>query len=106
MQADWLLVVLAVVAPYVKCTTSAVEEANNNDILEETMVRTKFKLSKGQLERSSEISGNIAVAWFSAGVIAPLFLRSQNTIDFIVGLVLSLIMATVFFLISLMLVKD
>lgn len=36
------------------------------------------KLSKGQLKAASEIFGNISVAWFTAGVISPLFIFQDN----------------------------
>ncbi len=42
------------------------------------------RLSKSQFSRISEVFGNISVAWFSAGVISPLFIPSQSVIDFIV----------------------
>jgi hypothetical protein len=61
------------------------------------------KLSIGQLKRISEILGNISVAWFSAGVIAPLFARSKNWREVMLTIFLSLSMATSFFVWSLFL---
>ncbi len=64
------------------------------------------KLSKGQLNRTSEVFGNISVAWFSAGVISPLFIPSQNVIDFIVRFCISLVLAVFFLLLSIYLLKE
>lgn len=63
------------------------------------------KLTKEQSNRLSEVSGNITVAWFSAGVISPLFVRPRTAIDFLVGFVLSLLMAGAFLAGSLSLAK-
>lgn len=59
------------------------------------------RLSKGQLNRTSEILGNISVAWFSAGAITPLFVTSLTTVDFTVRFSLSLLWFSVFFVLSL-----
>lgn len=64
------------------------------------------KLSGGQLERASEVAGNIATAWFSAGVISPLFTHPRSSWDIVFRLTVSLIMASGFFLISLKLAKE
>jgi len=63
------------------------------------------KPSVGQLKRTSEVLGNIAVAWFSAGVISPLFARPKNIIQFIFTFGISLVMAGIFFVLALELVK-
>lgn len=57
----------------------------------------RVNLNKSQLERTSEIMGNITVAWFSAGVITPLFVRPKNIIDFITLLSVGLLMAGLFY---------
>jgi uncharacterized membrane protein YgaE (UPF0421/DUF939 family) len=54
------------------------------------------KLSVGQQKITAEILGNIAVAWFAAGVIGPLFASSLEFSNFLVGLVVSLVMALAF----------
>ena len=59
--------------------------------------------SQSQLERASEVFGNVSVAWFSAGVISPLFVPSRTVLSFIFYLGTSLLMAIVFFVLSLML---
>jgi hypothetical protein len=58
--------------------------------------------SKGQLKTAAEIFGNISVTWFAAGIVAPLFSRSFIWINFLV----SLVAATIFFIIALLLVKN
>lgn len=57
--------------------------------------------SNGQLRAASEITGNICVAWFAAGIIAPLLSSGFILINFLI----SLIMLTMFFIASLLLVK-
>ncbi len=64
----------------------------------------KRKLSKGQINRLSEITGNTSVAWFSIGVIAPLFVR-QESLEFIATIIVSLFMTGVFGSISIYLMK-
>ena len=64
------------------------------------------RLSKTQLYRTSEILGNISVAWFSAGAITPLFVTSLTTVDFIVRFGLSLLWFSVFFTLSLKVAKE
>lgn len=58
-------------------------------------------LTAGQLERISEISGNIAVAWFTAGVISPLIVHPQNLLASLITSAISLALAGIFFFISL-----
>lgn len=65
----------------------------------------RLRLSKGQLARISEILGNISVAWFSAGTISPLFTPPQTVFDFLIRLIVSLIMASVFLFLSLTIIK-
>lgn len=54
------------------------------------------RLSSGQLKAASEITGNIAVAWFSAGVISPLFIRPREIVEFLIFLLIGLTMASLF----------
>ncbi|MCL5675778.1 MAG: hypothetical protein M1120_01485 [Patescibacteria group bacterium] len=63
------------------------------------------KLSSGQLKAASEITGNITVAWFSAGAISPVFVRPQDIFGFLSSFLLSMIMAGVFSAFSLSLTK-
>ena len=63
------------------------------------------KFSSRQLNRASEIIGNISVAWFSGGIIAPIFSRSLKLIEFITFIVVSLIVSGIFFSISLEIIK-
>lgn len=63
------------------------------------------KLSSGQLKAASEITGNIGVAWFSVGTISPLFTHPEKLWYFLFNFLISLIMAFVFSVISLYLVK-
>ena len=63
------------------------------------------KLSFVQLSRASEIIGNISVAWFSGGVIAPLIVRPLNIIEFLIFFVVSLIMSGSFFILSLKIIE-
>lgn len=65
-----------------------------------------MNLNRFQLERTSEILGNVSVAWFSAGVITPLFFRPKNIVEFIALFLVSLLMAGLFFLGSLHFVRN
>ena len=67
------------------------------------MIRT-LRLSKGQKERLSEIFGNVAVAWFSVGVITPLFIP-LGTVDLTLALVVSFTMTISFTTLSLTLIE-
>lgn len=64
------------------------------------------KLSKGQLVRASEIFGNLAVAWFSAGAISPVITKPSSLTDFLLTFVLSLIWGGIFFALALELAED
>lgn len=55
------------------------------------MARQRF--SKGQMMRISEIFGNLSIAWFTAGIISPLFIRSQSFIDFFLNFSVSLVIS-------------
>lgn len=63
------------------------------------------KLSTGQRKVSAEIVGNISVAWFSFGVIAPFFSKPENLFRFIIPFVIGLSTAVIFALFALYLVK-
>jgi hypothetical protein len=60
----------------------------------------RVKLSKGQIYRTSEITGNIAVAWFTAGAITPLFSEQSTLFDFLIRFGVSLLMFISFFVLS------
>lgn len=64
------------------------------------------ELSIGQLDRSSEILGNLAVAWFSAGIASPLFNQSKNLAEIILFIALGITMSLFFFWASLSLAKQ
>jgi len=63
-------------------------------------------LSAGQLKAASEILGNIAVAWFTIGVISPLLLGTKNSSEFILFLGFGLTMSGLFTIFSLLLVRS
>ncbi|PIQ72672.1 hypothetical protein COY13_03985 [Candidatus Roizmanbacteria bacterium CG_4_10_14_0_2_um_filter_36_35] len=63
------------------------------------------KLSSTQLNRVSEITGNISVAWFSGGIITPLIARSVSLIEFLFYFIVSLFMSGAFFVVSLEIIK-
>jgi hypothetical protein len=64
------------------------------------------KLSVGQLGRASEIAGNVAVAWFSAGAISPLLARPSSLGEFVFTFFVAIFMAGVFFIVSLKFVEN
>lgn len=64
------------------------------------------KLSEGQLKALSEIAGNLAVAWFSAGIILPLLVSPESLLRFLLLTIGGLIMAGVFTFISVYLIKE
>ena len=64
-----------------------------------------FKFIDSQLNRASEVAGNIAVAWFSAGAISPLLSKPGSFIDFLFTFVIALSMAGFFFAMSLQLAR-
>lgn len=66
----------------------------------------KLNFSHEQTSRASEIFGNLAVAWFSAGVISPLFVRPKTIFEFMVTFSLSLVMTVLFFIWSLYLMRS
>lgn len=65
----------------------------------------KIKLTKLQLVRISEVLGNISVAWFSAGVITPIFIHPKTVFDFVYVLGLSLTLSGAFLILSLVTIR-
>lgn len=65
----------------------------------------KIRLSRIQLNRVSEVLGNASVAWFSAGIISPIFIRPQTIFDFLATFVVSLGMSGFFLILSLVAIK-
>lgn len=63
------------------------------------------KFSSSQRDRISEIFGNISVAWFTAGVISPLFIHPANLFEFFIAFGISLFMFVVFLILSLIVIK-
>jgi hypothetical protein len=64
------------------------------------------KLSIAQSKSLSNILGNIAVAWFTVGVITPLFTTFIRKSSFISNVLISLILTTCFIYASLEVVKN
>jgi len=60
-----------------------------------------MRLKTSQLLRVSEITGNVCVAWFTAGVISPLFTNQIDLASLFFTSGLSVAMTFVFFMISL-----
>ncbi len=68
-------------------------------------MKIALKLSLSQLDRISEIFGNISVVWFSAGIISPIFSPPQIVFDFAYRFLVSLVMSGFFFFWSIRLMK-
>jgi hypothetical protein len=66
------------------------------------MVRRKNFTSESL--QAADIFGNVSVAWFSIGVIAPLF-GDFESLEFLLRLMGALVMAGVFFFVSLELAR-
>jgi len=53
------------------------------------------RLNRDQRKQIAEILGNISVAWFTAGIIAPFFIQQKDFvvlfINFMVGLFFSIV---------------
>lgn len=64
-----------------------------------------MKLSKDQRRRISEILGNISVAWFTTGVIVPLFIQRTNLLEIILPAVGGVVAALFFVILSLYTIK-
>lgn len=58
-----------------------------------------------QLKALSEFFNMLAVAWFTAGVIAPLYAKPVNLLNIIVSAIISIIIAGGFLALSLYLVR-
>ena len=69
------------------------------------MSTSKPRFTFSQLNRISEIFGNITVAWFTAGVIAPFFTKLDSDIDLIANVLISLILSGLFAYLSIEFVK-
>lgn len=69
------------------------------------MIVFKSKITSSQLNRLSEIFGNISVAWFTAGVIAPFFTKFDSNSDVFANVLLSLAMSGLFVYLSLKFIK-
>ncbi len=70
------------------------------------MKNTRYSFSPSQLERSSEIIGNISVAWFASGVIAPLIVPPETFSNFLFSFGVSLVMSIMFFIWSISVAKE
>lgn len=64
-----------------------------------------MKLNKDQKKQLAEIFGNMSVAWFSLGVISPIFIKPKTLSEFFTNLGLGLIFSFVFIIISLQFLK-
>lgn len=62
--------------------------------------------NRTQLKAVSDILGNIAVAWFSAGAISPLLIQPKSTNIYIALLAIGMTMASIFAYGSLAVVKE
>ncbi len=63
------------------------------------------KLTSSQRKALSEFLNTIAAGWFSAGIIAPFFIKPQNIVSVIIGGGLAIIMTMFFLGLSLYLVR-
>lgn len=61
-------------------------------------------LTRSQRKQLAEIVGNIASAWFAAGIISPLFSR-PSVLETVLYLLLGLLMTAFFTYVSLVLVE-
>lgn len=64
------------------------------------------KLNSRQLDRTSEILGNVSVAWFTVGVISPVFIKPKSIIDLVFFIFLGIVVGGFFFLISILLAGE
>ncbi|OGD98258.1 hypothetical protein A3A49_00400 [Candidatus Curtissbacteria bacterium RIFCSPLOWO2_01_FULL_38_11b] len=62
-------------------------------------------LNSNQLKALSEFFNTVAAAWFSAGVISPLFIKPQNLLNIVVIIAIAITMTMSFLYLSLFLVK-
>ena len=63
-----------------------------------------MKFTKQQFQRASEIVGNTSVAWFSAGIISPVFVRPLN-FNLIFSFFVAASLSAISFLVSIKLAK-
>lgn len=64
-----------------------------------------YKLTSDQWKLGSEIIGNMSVAWFGTGVVAPLFVTNANPLRLVYTIFAGLLMSVVFFSLALFLVR-
>ena len=64
-----------------------------------------MKLRPAQRDKLSDFANMLAVAWFTAGVISPVFLQAYNLNKTIIMAVVSLVISAVFVSWSLRLVR-
>jgi len=65
-----------------------------------------MKLAPKQYQVAAEIAGNIATAWFAAGVISPFFIQPSNIFRLLISLVGSLLFTITFTTIALVLAGE
>lgn len=65
-----------------------------------------MKLNHDQRKQLAEISGNIAVAWFSAGIVTTIFVTSKTLNESLKNSLFGLILTILFITISLKLLKN
>lgn len=64
------------------------------------------ELSIGQRKALSDFLSTVAAAWFTAGVISPLFTHPEDSLEAALLVVLSLAVTAAFLRLSLVLVKE
>lgn len=67
---------------------------------------TRLDVSSGQYRLMAEMMGNVAVAWFVAGVISPLYLGFKDLVVFTALLLSGLAGSSVFAVLALMLTRE
>lgn len=65
-----------------------------------------MKFSNAQLKQTAEILGNLSIAWFTAGIIAPLFVTTGFDSKFVGSILATVSISGIFALFSISLVKD
>ncbi|MCJ7740951.1 hypothetical protein MUP32_06615 [Candidatus Microgenomates bacterium] len=63
------------------------------------------KLSVEQRKSLADILGNIASAWFTIGVISPIFIKPESIVKLLIFIFAGLLMTAVFTSVSLIVVK-
>lgn len=64
-----------------------------------------MRLNPDQRKQIAEIFGNISVAWFSGGIIAPFFFRNQTIQEFAINFIIGLFIGLFFVSMSLQYLK-